>query len=237
VTLLVNEIHVPTGDLRRSFIVLAADRRVTVKGRYDSSRKKLFRIPYLNAGVGYFGLAQVTPKQYFSSRLPNFIRHTHGARCLEDFAHRLRDRLNRDVSKSPLSAYPSGFHVCGYGAAGYPELWFVRNIQDMTGPLYRGFEDAHQSGYDGAGPHVSSGLIQYYVNGDVRSFRGVWIDLQPFVARMLQEPDFKPPRSPDAFAEIAKWKVGVVASFYKQFAKTQTIGAPVDAFALVPEAA
>jgi hypothetical protein len=57
-TLLINEIHV-YGNLQSSFILKIADRRITSDGVFVGNHKKLFKIPYLNACVGYFGLAQI----------------------------------------------------------------------------------------------------------------------------------------------------------------------------------
>jgi len=58
-TLLATEIH-NHDAVDRAFIVFAADRRITRKsGEYGGTRKKIFALPWLNAGIGYFGLAEV----------------------------------------------------------------------------------------------------------------------------------------------------------------------------------
>jgi hypothetical protein len=50
-TLVLNEIYLLNG-LGKSFIVAAADRRISKpNGTYDSTRRKLFPIPYLNGAV------------------------------------------------------------------------------------------------------------------------------------------------------------------------------------------
>ncbi len=245
-TLLVNEIHVQ-GNLQNSFILQVADQRITLKGAFHSNRKKLFRIPYLNAGVGYFGLAQINSKEFISSWLPNFIRHTAGTKTLEDFSRQLCERLNREVSKTFLAKTPSGFHVCGYNAKNFPELWFVRNIYEMDGNTYKEFgseyivsedfltRDAHKMGFDGTNPDVNDTFVQYYVNGDIRPFHSIWIQLNQFIATMLSEADFEQPKYVSDLGKIAKWKMWVVSSFYKQFAKNQNIGTPVDEFVLIPQ--
>lgn len=204
-TLLVNEIHI-RGHLQRSLIILAADRRITVQGKFHSNRKKLFEIPYLKAGVGYFGLAQVDQTEFFSSWLPNFIRRTCDAGKLEEFANRLCEELNLSVRKDLLAKSPSGFHICGFNADNYPELWFVRNILHMEGHLYKGFEtkyrvsedflarDARKTGFNGVDPEVSHSFNQYYVNGDVRAFHSIWMRLDEFLVEMLSQADFKRPR-------------------------------------------
>jgi len=57
-TLLINEIH-SFDKLQQGFILHIADRRITDNGKFHSNRQKVFEVPYLQAGVGYFGLAQL----------------------------------------------------------------------------------------------------------------------------------------------------------------------------------
>ena len=247
-TLLVNEIHV-RGSLQNGLILQAADRRITVEGKFHSNRKKLFNIPHLNAGVGHFGLAQVNEREFFSSWLPNFIRHACKTEAIEEFARRLMRELNEKVNKTLLARNPSGFHICGYNSDDYPELWFVRNIGGMEGPVYKGFQaeyfisedflarDACNMGFDGTDPRVPADFNQYYVNGDIRPFHSIWRRLDGFLAEMFSHPGFRRPHKPSDLEKIAKWKMHVISSFYKQFAERQIIGTPIDAFVLVPEGA
>ena len=76
-SLILNEIHI-VGGLSHTVVVAAADRRISAPGgTYDSTRRKLFDVQYLQAAVAYYGLAVVYPrgkKEYLSSWLPNFIR-------------------------------------------------------------------------------------------------------------------------------------------------------------------
>jgi hypothetical protein len=220
---------------------------VTVDGKFHSNRKKLFRIPYLNAGVGYFGLAQVDQGKFLSEWLPNFINYTCEVGSLEKFARVLCDKLNHKVNKEFLKKAPSGFHVCGYNAKNLPELWFVRNIRSMEDHVYRGFateynltedflaRDARKCGFNGVNPKVPCSFIQYYINGDVRAFHSIWQRLDEFLAKMFSQADFRHPQQSTDLEAVAKWKMGVISSFYKQFAEKQIIGAPIDAFVLLPE--
>ena len=245
-TLLVNEIHVRE-HLQKGLIILAADRRITVKGAFHSNRKKLFEIPYLNAGVGYFGLAQVNQTEFLSSWLPNFIGRTCDATGLEEFSNRLCDDLNRTVNKRLLAKEPSGFHICGYNNDNYPELWFIRSFLRMEGDIYKGLQteycisedflarDAREQGFNGADPGVSNSFIQYYVNGDTRAFHSVWLRLDDFLAEMFSYADFKHSRQASDLEMIAKWKMGVISSFYGQFAEKRIIGTPIDACVLLPK--
>ena len=58
-TLLLTEIHPFNIPIDPPFIVFAADRRISRGDNYDDTREKIFRIPILNAGIGYFGLAEI----------------------------------------------------------------------------------------------------------------------------------------------------------------------------------
>jgi hypothetical protein len=245
-TLLVNEIYIHQ-HLGHGLIILAADRRVTIDGKFHSNRKKLFRISYLNAGVGYFGLAQVNNTEFLSGWLPDFIRHACGVKSLEEFSRSLCDELNRKVNKGFLKKAPSGFHICGYNAKNLPELWFISNIQSMQGHIYKGFEaeycitedflgrDAQKLGFNGVDPEVPNVCTQYYVNGDIRAFHSIWVRLDEFLEEMFSQDDFKCPRQVADMEAIIRWKMGVISSFYKQFAKKQIIGTPIDVFVLLPE--
>ena len=244
-TLLVNEIHV-LSDLRQCPILFAADRRITFPGKTPPKfMKKIFQVEHLNAGVGYYGLAQVNEREYLSSWLPNFIRHSIDVSSLRDFAIKLHDELNQKVRKAWLCKQVSGLHICGYNADGLPELWHISNHQ-MRGntyvdivPQYRLSEDflrehARARGFDGTNPVVPNSFIQYYINGDVRPFHSSWIRLNEFIAEMFSYPDFKSSAQPKQYLEVAKWKMEVIASFYRKFAKKPLIGKPIDAFSLFP---
>jgi hypothetical protein len=245
-TLLVNEIHIRQ-YLGQGQIILAADRRITVDGKFHSNRRKLFKLSYLNAGVGYFGLAQVNQSEFFSGWLPNFIRHSHEERTLEGFANSLCYELNRKVDKELLRKTHSGFQICGYNLDGLPELWFVRNILGMEGHLYKGFgvdyiisedflaRDASHMGYNGVDQKVNCDYNQYYVNGDVRAFHSIWRRLDEFLSEMFLHTDFLQPQHDKDLEVIVKWKMGVISGFYKQFAKQKIVGTPIDAFVLVPD--
>lgn len=246
-TLLINEIHT-FDSLQRGFILHVADRRITVKGKFHSNRKKVFQIPYLNAGVGYFGLAQINAKEFFSSWLPNFINKNSDAQTLGLFAERLCNTLNRAVDKNLLSTMVSGLHLCGYNAEHRPEFWIVRNskvfdekagvYQDLKTEYYCN-EEFLKKGAGAMGFHTLSTIVpghrcQYYLNGDVRPFHHIWQPLDQFLDGMFVGDNFRSPITMAGLESVAKWKLGVIASFYQQFARKKIIGTPIDAFTLLP---
>lgn len=113
--------------------------------------------------------------------------------------------------------------------------------------IYKGFQtkycisedflarDARKYDFNGVDPEVSNSFRQYYVNGDVRAFHSAWFRLDDFLAEMFSFADFKRPRQASDLAVITEWKMGMIASFYRRFAKEQIIGTPIDAFALLPQ--
>ncbi len=127
-TLLVTEIH-NHDDPGRAAIVFAADSRISsASGKYHGSRKKIFEIARLNAGIGYFGLAEVRGIP-MSDWLNAHMRRDRSSN-LADFASALATRLNRAVPTAHRSTSPSGFHLSGFTPERRAEFWFVRNIAD-----------------------------------------------------------------------------------------------------------
>ena len=243
-TLLVNEIHI-RGDLHHCLILFAADRRITLPGKAPPKfMKKVMEITHLNAGIGYYGLAEISSNVYLAGWLPNFINNASGTKSLQEFCTKLCDELNQKVNKTWLSKQPSGFHICGYNADGFPELWHICN-HGMQRYIYKDFSqqyelsedflrrDAVAQGFDGTNPAVSQPFIQYYINGDVRAFHSVWRRLDEFLGEMFTYGDFKRPRQSNEYIEVVKWKMKVIASFYQQFAMQPIIGGSIDAFTIV----
>jgi hypothetical protein len=243
-TLLVNEIHI--GDqINDATLVQVADRRITIGGRYHSSRRKIFAIPYLNASIGYFGLAQPRRNDYFSSWVPNIIRHGSSVNSLSVFANYFESELNKYVSKSLLLRNPSGFHLCGFANDGIPEFYFIRNIDHMNGPFYNGFRDHYftnehfrmrdairrENGAERSLSEVSNSVF-WYVNGDLRSFWNFWLPADQFVRQVASDVSFS---RPSTLSDRAKWKLESLSSFYQAFARERIVGKPIDAIELRPE--
>jgi hypothetical protein len=245
VTILINEIHI-INTVQNGFILHAADRRITLNGKPLRQEKKIFKIPYLNAGVGYFGLADINHKETFSGWLPNFINKNSDAHTLGQFAERLRDALNRAVNKSMLSNKVSGLHICGYNAENCPEFWIVRNSDTFVEGVYRDLKkeyycaeefiarDAKELDFGSISTLEPWYRCQYYINGDIRPFHHIWGPLNQFLNGMFAYEGFKRPKTPEEYVDVAKWKVRVIASFYSHFARQKIIGTPIDAFVLQP---
>jgi hypothetical protein len=248
VTLLLTEIYVGT-DMHDVTIIFAADRRISYEKKFHALCKKIFRIPYLNAGIGFFGLAEVgrqpnaTP---MSDWLTSFIRKNHDTRTLRDFAHRLKDELNGDVPRTSKTSNPSGFHIAGFNQDGLPEFWFVRNIEKMDQYRYIGYLDRYfvtedfltrdarrEIGYDGVSPKVSEPRMKGYRNGDIRGHMIAWKDLDGVLLRFLDLRDFRSLRTIPEFEEFTKFKMELIAKFYEKYCTGSSIGKPIDVFSIV----
>lgn len=242
-TLLLTEIHCLDG-LSHSCIIFAADRRISRNGKYDATRKKIFRIPYLQAAVGFFGLAEVPYKRNIlpiSEWLSSFIRRNAHLDNLQSFANVLANNLDSDIPAKLKQKYISGFHVAGYNTSGIPEFWFVRNVEDdrvtITGK-YEAREDflrehAALLGYDGKDPHsAQTGLVQAYRNGDIRAHVTAWERIDKGFSALLKESEFKDLKTITDYEEWVKFKMEVIAYFYKKYCRVSLVARPIDTIAI-----
>lgn len=245
-TLILNEIHLFNG-LTNSMIIAAADRRISRSGVYDSTRRKLFKIPHLNGAVSYFGLACVYPdgrEEYLSSWLPNFINHQSATNSLKGFAENLQSSLNSIVPPSILKNNPSGFHICGYNSLGYPDFWYFSNIGSLKnfkyGNLHSQYDspDSHFLGrdakdnfkWDGVNALSAQNGVQIYRNGDFRAHAFAWEKIDEIYSQLLSFPDFKVPKSAGEYKEYIKFKFEMLAYIYKKRASQEIIARPIDVF-------
>jgi hypothetical protein len=77
-TLLTTQLHL---GLDGGVIVFAADRRITRGTSRSADQTKIFQIPDISAGIGYFGLAEV----------PTSARHQSMADWTQDFLYTVRN--------------------------------------------------------------------------------------------------------------------------------------------------
>lgn len=242
-TILANEIRIGQ-SIKDVTLIQVADRRLSIKGKFHSNQRKVFEIQYIRASVGYFGLAQPTMQEYFSSWLPNVIRHGHSIKTVKEFSQYLMSELNNRVSKALLKSNASGFHICGRADDGIPEFYFIRNIERMEGPFYKGFvgsyfcsedfrtRDAIRTN-DGAQRDLVTlhDSIFWYVNGDLRSFWDFWLPATQFIDSFQLNQDFPSLKSD---LERAKWKLRVIAQLYDKYAKKKIVGGPIDGIEIKP---
>jgi hypothetical protein len=250
-TLITNEIHMLDG-FNNTVMVFAADRRMTkLNGTFDSVRPKLFRIPYLKGGVSYFGLAEFLQRgRNFRlwEWLPAFITRNNTLTNLRDFAFTLREELNSVVPPSALSKNPSGFHIAGYNADGFPEFWYLTNIGSMNQFKYKDLQscygepssdflnrDAIKLGWDGKDPGSVANKVMIYRNGDFRAHVAAWEKLDGMLSELMAFPDFRKLSKPKDFEAWVRFKMEVIAHFYKKFANLAVIGTPIDVWSLSKE--
>jgi hypothetical protein len=224
-TLLLTEIH----EEQERTIVFAADRRISRAGR-PASRQKVFTVPQLRAGVGYFGLAEF-PGGRVDKLLSSFIKNNRGTSSMAEFAGRLADSLNSDVPEAWRSSEPSGVHIAGFAPSGEIEFWFVRNVGDDRTTMIGRYEarEDYQRTHKAA---LQAGQFQVYRNGDLRAHVIAWERIDRALERFFGFPDFERITTRERYLAWVRFKFQVLCRFYEDFCTDPIIGLPVDAFAV-----
>jgi hypothetical protein len=239
-TILITEIYTPK-DLTQATIVFAADSKVTRNGKHDSQCSKIFRVPYMKAGVGFFGLAEINNEQT-ASYLTNFINNNTSITSLNEWAEALKKDLQRKIGSNDLACNRIGIHLCGFNKDNLPEFWFIRNISGMDGHQYLNplpdikideqflARDIPTYLEDGSTNMVKEPRYQVYRNGDTR------VDayakaLDCVIDGLCRHDDFKKPKGIEDYLEIVKLKIEIMCKIYKKLAKNPLIGTPIGAFA------
>jgi hypothetical protein len=242
-TLVVNEIHLSDG-LANTLIVAAADRRVLEPDGSYRTRRKLFDIPYLNATISYFGLADVFPKgkrEPLSTWLSSFINKESRTEDLGTFVNHLRDALHEALTRAQLRAYGSGFHICGYNHQRLPDFWSLSNIGRIQGFNYTDFKaryeppsqdflgrDARNFGWNGENHQSVQNRVFIYRNGDLRAHVLASEVLDSALSKLFAFPDFRAPRDASQYGDYLKSKFEFIAFLYRKWAKKKIIGTPID---------
>jgi hypothetical protein len=229
-TLLTTEIVVDPHPM----IVFAADRRISLGGRRHAERRKILRVTTKRAGIGYFGLAELSVRGrqlHMDVWLADFLEEHSSLRTLRDLAAALEKELNHLVPAATRRAHISGFHLAGFNDRHQPEFWFVRNVaDDQTTVLgdYKAREDFQRR--DRA--KLPPGAAQIYRNGDLRAHAAVWENIDTLFSALLRLPDFTPGAGPVQYMRWVQFKMETIAHFYQRFCHTSIIGKPVDTFVI-----
>ena len=173
----------------------------------------------------------------------SFIRQHSKLNSLQAFATVLADRLNSDIPHDTRYKYISGFHISGFNELNIPEFWYVRNVKDDRVTLTGSYEpredfirrDAPARGYDGHDPSsIECGLVQTYRNGDIRAHVDAWTRIDDAFGRLLEQPEFRKLREVSDYEEWCKFKMEVIAYFYKKFCNISLVARPIDVFSVTP---
>ena len=228
-TLLATEIH-NHDDPASALIVFAADRRISLGRRYFDNRKKIFTLPWLNAGIGYFGLA-VVGNQSMQEWLQAFLAGATDCQTMAELAGRLADSLNRVIPPARHHVDRSGFHIAGYNRAGQPEFWYVRNVDDngeLTLGRYEVREDFQRRDAGTLRPNQAG----TYRNGDLRAHEAAWRNIDDSFGLLLNTPGFRQRRTATDYVDWVKFKMELICYFYKIYYQGSIIARPVDAFGI-----
>ncbi len=228
-TLLSTEIHNPN-DAANTLIVFAADRRISLKRSYLDTRKKIFALPWLNAGIGYFGIAEVGGRT-MQKWLHDFKSKAIPSQTLAEFAQRLADALNQVIPTLQRRTERSGFHIAGFNRDGRPEFWYVRNVDDDGKPTL-GHYEAREDFQRRDAQTLQPATVAIYRNGDLRAHEAAWRKLDDSFGLLADTPGFKRRRTSENYVHWVQFKMELICYFYKHYYKGSIIGRPVDAFGI-----
>lgn len=239
-------------------VVFAADRNLTW---YDEStgqigglafrRRKILGIEHLSGAIGYFGNAHVgRAKTLMDEWLESFIIKSADCADLEEFAHRLRDALQSELTQEQ-STRGLGLHMAAmeeHEDLMLPTFWYVSNIKGMKGPLYTGVRD-----YFRASEHFlrrdvrfvkPAMLDEYLATHGARVYRNGTLPLYVVAARHIYSlfrttwalrekwkmEEFRPPQNLAERAELARSHIDITTEIYERFssAVARPIGGGVD---------
>jgi hypothetical protein len=232
-TLLTTELHLRDDE---AIMVFAADRRISRGDIPISDQQKIFRVPHLAAGIGFFGLAEIPDSlgmRTMSDWIQDFLYTIRPQDQLSTIAACLADGLNRVVPVDWQSTEASGFHLAGFSPVGRPEFWFVRNVDDAGEPTlgrYEPREDFQRRDRS----HLPAGAVQIYRNGDIRAHVTAWEKIDEAYGSLLRTPDFMPIATPLDYRNWVLFKMSSIADFYERYCARSIIGRPIDAFAFSP---
>ncbi|QRN82839.1 hypothetical protein JR338_10505 [Chloroflexota bacterium] len=247
-TLIFNEIIIQNG-LANSFMIAAADRRITLPDGSHRNWRKLFNIPYLHGAVSYYGIAEIPKKGNrnnipFSSWLPNFIRDNAGVESIRSFSFNLFDEINRLVPSSLIQRYASGFHICGYDNLRYPDFWSIKNYHKYENFIHQDIEatyktpvndlrtgDLHNIDWEGnSQSSVNAHVI--YRNGDIRAHGIIFSEVGKIYNNLSNFTDFNKIKTPQDYKDFAKLKFEILSYIYNKMTKKKIIGGTIDVLLL-----
>jgi hypothetical protein len=252
-TLMCTEIHIRhESDLLQNRIVFFADRAITDRdGNFLYRKTKVFQIPYLNAGIGYYGIAYGVEKGRqisLDDKLKDFIQKSGALKTIEEFSRRWFQEATNFVPSAERARSVSGFHIAGFNSDRLPEFWHICNHEGFIGlayartfPDYRGPAEQFLAqygpeslGYDLASKRFGVRDVFTLRNGDIRAHAVMWGALSPIFDVLRQFPDFTIPDDDEGYKQEIQFKMGIINDIYKRFCHTEHVGAGWDTFILRP---
>src|SRR5437867_13453834 len=118
-----------------------------------------------------------------------FIHRNAGVGTIEEFSRSLAYDLNQVVPKLWHKTERSGFHIAGFSAAGKPEFWFVRNIDDTGAPslgMYRAREEFQRRD----ARTLPKNKVMIYRNGALRAHEAAWTKIDESFGQPLALAEF-----------------------------------------------
>lgn len=244
-------------EMTHSGIVFAADRN-----HYNPKKgghlelafraKKIFPIPYLQAGVGYFGGGRIginkkTGKDIKTGQwLSDFINKNNDCQSLRDFSLKMSESLQKEILNQDRKE-PYGFHIAGY-QNGLPEFWFVRNFDSWNGEDgFKGLNNPDKFRCDEqfitlrkTALLVKSGIFfrMSFQNGSIQLFYFFTKYIDDFLNKMPTfkgaTEGFKPLKRIEDYAKIPRFKMETTKKIYETFFHKgrQPMGGKIDCFTI-----
>jgi hypothetical protein len=111
-------------------IIMTADSAITdTKKREvtDYTRLKLLEIPYLNAGISFYGEAKINGKNTGIWIKDLIEENKKNITNIHDFANKLKDKANSEIGKIE---FQTGFHIAGFSDVNDKKVAFFHHINN-----------------------------------------------------------------------------------------------------------
>lgn len=229
-------------------IVFCSDRRLSMGNRRWGEVAKFLPIHRLNAGICYFGVAQVGNQQ-LTRWLQGFILKS-TATTIGDFSQELATALTSQMS-SANKTRGTGFHISGYeknNGLSVPTFWHVSNFSGMNGygylsgnPTFGVSEDFLQRDVANIPvPSLSnhlSGRHYFYRNGQLFPYTIVHAFFEQLRSALPTQNNaqWSVPRTIEDFATDTDFEVSITEQIFKKYSRSQPVGGGIQTHVILPK--
>lgn len=224
-------------------IIMGADSAVTsqttspggqVGRRVLTGVRKLFPIPYFQAGVSCWGYGQIGNLDA-DIWLSDFIqRHKSESQTLQDFATQLQDELNRIIPPTQSGQGKAGFHLAGFVSRSgrlTTDFWHIHNgpsqfFSDIDPHVFNANHDLVGAialgGYDHNNPYL---IVR---NGDYLFYATWWENFERILNATLRRQGITTPvPSLPGRAEYIRFQIRTISEIYSMSTLLPSIGGEI----------
>jgi hypothetical protein len=229
-------------------IILAADSNVSMGQTVLATRRKVFRIPTISAGIACAGSMYVGSLM-LEDWMDAFIGGEQASYSdLSGFCDALAEGLNRDRTESQKTKPVIG-HIAGY-VDGVPTMWHISNVElllDQGGKYSKPASDVTVRGPDFDQSAWEASVLSnpaeamplaYFVNGPVEgriAFNTYVQSLNDWL-RQLWQPGlpFRAPSSIQEQEDVTRTSMEVMRLLFRMSSMSATIGGTIQSLAISP---